>query len=199
MRMLLIGPPGAGKGTQAERVAAEYRIPTISTGDIFRANVAERTPLGRQVKEYLDRGAYVPDELTNAMVLERLAEDDVAKGFLLDGFPRTLPQVHTLDACLADLGSELDVVVQMTIEPDEVVRRLLKRAADQGRSDDTEDVIRHRLAVYQEQTHPLVAVYAERGILVSVDAQGPMEEVTQRIFDALDGAVIGRDGSEPAA
>jgi adenylate kinase len=199
MRMLLIGPPGAGKGTQAERVAQAYRIPTISTGDIFRANVAQETPLGLQVKEYLDRGAYVPDELTNAMVLDRLSQDDVASGFLLDGFPRTLPQVHTLDSCLAELGSELDVVVQMVIEPDEVVRRLLKRAADQGRSDDSEDVIRHRLTVYQEQTHPLVAVYAERGILVSVDAQGSMEDVTRRIFDALDGAVIRRDGDGSAA
>jgi len=193
MRMLLIGPPGAGKGTQAERVAKAYQIQTISTGDIFRANVAQKTKLGLQVKEYLDRGAYVPDELTNAMVLERLAEDDVASGFLLDGFPRTLPQVHTLDRCLAELDSELDVVVQMVVEPEEVVRRLLKRAADQGRSDDTEDVIRHRLAVYQEQTHPLVEVYAERGILVSVDAKGSMEDVTQRIFDALDGAVIGAE------
>lgn len=199
MRMLLIGPPGAGKGTQAERVSEAYGIPTISTGDIFRANVADETPLGLQVKEYLDRGAYVPDELTNAMVLDRLAQDDVARGFLLDGFPRTLPQVHTLDRCLADLGSELDVVVQMVIEPDEVVRRLLKRAADQGRSDDSEEVIRHRLSVYRDQTHPLVAVYAERGILVSVDAQGPMEDVTRRIFDALDGAVIRSAGDEPAA
>jgi len=191
MRMLLIGPPGAGKGTQAEQVAAAYRIPTISTGDIFRANVAQETPLGVQVKQYLDSGAYVPDELTNAMVLDRLAQDDVAEGFLLDGFPRTLPQVHTLDACLGDLGSELDVVVQMVVEPDEIVRRLLKRAADQGRSDDTEDVIRKRIAIYQEQTHPLVTVYAERGILVSVDALGERETVTRRIFDALDGAVIG--------
>ncbi|MGN6743421.1 MAG: adenylate kinase [Amnibacterium sp.] len=197
--MLIIGPPGAGKGTQAERVAEAYRIPTISTGDIFRANVAQETPLGLQVKEYLDRGAYVPDELTNAMVLDRLSQDDVAGGFLLDGFPRTLPQVHTLDACLAELDGELDVVVQMVVEPDEVVRRLLKRAADQGRSDDSEDVIRHRLTVYQEQTHPLVAVYAERGILVSVDAQGSMEDVTRRIFDALDGAVIRRDGDGSAA
>ncbi len=193
MRMLLIGPPGAGKGTQAERVAAAYGIPAISTGDIFRANVAQQTPLGVQVKQYMDRGAYVPDELTNAMVLDRLGQDDVAKGFLLDGFPRTLPQVHTLDACLEELGSALDIVVQMVIEAEEVVRRLLKRAADQGRSDDTEDVIRHRLAVYQDQTHPLVAVYAGRGLLVSVDAHGSMETVTQRIFDALDGAVIGAD------
>ena len=191
MRMLLIGPPGAGKGTQAVRVAKAYDIPAISTGDIFRSNVAQGTPLGLQAKQYMDRGAYVPDDLTNQLVLARLSEDDTASGFLLDGFPRTLPQVFTLDECLTDLGSGLDAVVQLVVEPEEVVRRLLKRAADQGRSDDTEDVIRHRLHVYQEQTHPLVAVYAERGLLVSVDAQGEPEEVTQRIFDALDGAVIG--------
>jgi adenylate kinase len=191
MRMLLIGPPGAGKGTQAVRVAAAYDIPAISTGDIFRTNVAQGTPLGLKAKEYMDRGAYVPDDLTNELVLSRLEEDDTASGFLLDGFPRTLPQVFTLDECLTDLGSGLDAVVQLVVEPEEVVRRLLKRAADQGRSDDTEDVIRHRLHVYQEQTHPLVAVYAERGLLVSVDAQGPMETVTKRIFDSLDGAIIG--------
>jgi len=190
MRMLLIGPPGAGKGTQAVRVAKAYDIPAISTGDIFRTNVSQGTPLGLKAKEYMDRGAYVPDDLTNDLVLSRLAEDDTASGFLLDGFPRTLPQVFTLDECLTELGSGLDVVVQLVIEPEEVVRRLLKRAADQGRSDDTEDVIRHRLDVYQEQTHPLVAVYAERGLLVSVDAQGSMRAVTQRIFDALDGAVL---------
>ena len=186
MRMLLIGPPGAGKGTQAVRVAEAYGIPAISTGDIFRANVAEGTPLGLQAKEYMDRGAYVPDDLTNALVLDRLAEDDTASGFLLDGFPRTLAQVYTLDDCLHSLGSELDVVVQLVIEGDEIVQRLLRRAKDQGRSDDTEDVIRKRLAVYQEQTHPLAEVYSERGVLVSVDAIGSVEDVTQRIFDSLE-------------
>jgi adenylate kinase len=198
MRMLIIGPPGAGKGTQAERVARFYDIPAISTGDIFRANVAEGTPLGLQAKDYIDRGAYVPDELTNALVLDRLSQDDVANGFLLDGFPRTLAQVSTLDECLERNDSELDVVVQLAVEPEEVVRRLIKRSADQGRSDDTEDVIRHRLAVYQEQTHPLIAVYAERGLLLSVDAQGPMETVTQRIHDALDGAVLRGSGAASA-
>jgi adenylate kinase len=185
MRMLLIGPPGAGKGTQAVRVAQAYRIPAISTGDIFRANVTHGTPLGLQAKEFMDRGAYVPDDLTNALVLDRLAEDDTASGFLLDGFPRTLAQVFTLDECLDQLGSELDAVVQLEVETDEVVRRLLARAESQGRSDDTEDVIRKRLDVYQEQTHPLVDVYAERELLVSVDAVGSMDAVTQRIFDAL--------------
>jgi adenylate kinase len=198
MRMLIIGPPGAGKGTQAVRVAEAYSVPAISTGDIFRANVAEGTPLGLKAKDYMDRGAYVPDELTNALVIDRLNQDDVTKGFLLDGFPRTLAQVYTLDDCLQHHGSELDVVVQLVVETDEVVRRLLKRAADQGRSDDTEDVIRHRLAVYQEQTHPLIAVYAERGLLLSVDAQGSMETVTQRIHDALDGAVLRGSGAASA-
>ncbi len=189
MRMLLIGPPGAGKGTQAARVADRYGIPAISTGDIFRANVARETPLGLQAKEFMDRGAYVPDDLTNALVLDRLAQDDTASGFLLDGFPRTLPQVRTLDDCLGSLGSELDAVVQLVAETDEVVRRLLRRAADQGRSDDSEEVIRTRLEVYRQQTHPLVAVYAQRGLLVAVDAVGDVDEVTERILGAIDSSV----------
>jgi adenylate kinase len=191
MRMLLIGPPGAGKGTQAVRVAEAYSVPAISTGDIFRANVAAGTPLGLKAKEYMDRGAYVPDELTNALVIDRLDQDDVSKGFLLDGFPRTLAQVYTLDDCLAQHGSDLDVVVQLVVENDEVVRRLLKRAHDQGRSDDTEDVIRHRLEVYREQTHPLAEVYAERGLLQSVDAIGEPEDVTERILTAVGDALRG--------
>ena len=190
MRLLLIGPPGAGKGTQAERVARTYGVPAISTGDIFRANVSQGTPLGLQAKDFMDRGAYVPDDLTNALVLDRLAQDDTADGFLLDGFPRTLPQVTTLDECLAQQGAGgLDAVVQLVADADEVVQRLLKRAAVQGRSDDTEDVIRTRLEVYREQTHPLVAVYAERGLLVSVDAVGDLDEVTARILQALGGGV----------
>ncbi|WP_375406053.1 adenylate kinase [uncultured Amnibacterium sp.] len=193
MRMLLIGPPGAGKGTQAVRVAESYGIPAISTGDIFRANVAQGTPLGLQAKEYMDRGAYVPDDLTNALVLDRLAHSDAGAGFLLDGFPRTLPQVHTLDSTLEETAGGLDAVIQLVIDTDAVVERLLKRAKDQGRSDDTEDVIRKRLEVYQEQTHPLVAVYAQRGVLVSVDAVGSVDEVTDRISGALSGRVQGSD------
>ena len=189
MRLLLIGPPGAGKGTQAVRVAESYGIPAISTGDIFRANVAQGTPLGLQAKEYMDRGAYVPDDLTNALVLDRLAHSDAGAGFLLDGFPRTLPQVYTLDSTLEATAGGLDAVVQLVIDTDAVVERLLKRAKDQGRSDDTEDVIRKRLDVYQEQTHPLVAVYAQRGVLVSVDAVGSVDEVTDRISGALSGRV----------
>jgi len=193
MRMLLIGPPGAGKGTQAVRVAEHYGVPAISTGDIFRANVAQETPLGLQAKDYMDRGAYVPDDLTNALVLDRLAQDDVRDGFLLDGFPRTLAQVYTLDDCLGETGGGLDAVVQLVIETEAVVERLLKRAEDQGRSDDTEDVIRRRLEVYREQTHPLVAVYADRGVLVSVDAVGAVDEVSARILGALGGGIIGAD------
>jgi adenylate kinase len=185
MRMLLIGPPGSGKGTQAARVAERFDIPAISTGDIFRANVAQGTPLGVQAKDYMDRGAYVPDDLTNALVLDRLAQEDAGSGFLLDGFPRTLAQVSTLDDCLQATDGGLDVVVQLVAETDEVVVRLLKRAADQGRSDDTEDVIRTRLEVYREQTEPLVSVYAERGVLVSVDGIGDVHEVTERILAAL--------------
>ena len=160
MRLLLIGPPGAGKGTQAVRVAEAYGIPAISTGDIFRANVSQGTPLGLQAKEYMDRGAYVPDELTNALVIDRLAQTDAGAGFLLDGFPRTLAQVYTLDDCLEATDGGLDAVVQLVIETDAIVQRLLKRAQEQDRSDDTEDVIRRRLDVYREQTHPLVDVYA---------------------------------------
>ncbi|WP_375390299.1 adenylate kinase [uncultured Amnibacterium sp.] len=194
MRMLLIGPPGSGKGTQAVRVAQHYGIPAISTGDIFRANVSEGTPLGLQAKDYMDRGAYVPDDLTNALVLDRLAQTDAGAGFLLDGFPRTLAQVFTLDDCLEATEGGLDAVVQLVAEQDEVVQRLLKRAKDQGRSDDTEDVIRKRLEVYQEQTHPLVAVYAQRGVLVSVDAIGEVDEVSDRILAALSGGILGARG-----
>jgi adenylate kinase len=190
MRLLLIGPPGAGKGTQAVRVAEAYGIPAISTGDIFRANVTQGTPLGLQAKEYMDRGAYVPDDLTNALVLDRLAQSDAGAGFLLDGFPRTLAQVYTLDETLEATAGALDAVVQLVIETDEIVGRLLKRAEVQGRSDDTEDVIRKRLDVYQEQTHPLVAVYAERGVLVSVDAVGSVDDVSERILTALGGGVL---------
>jgi adenylate kinase len=187
MRMLLIGPPGAGKGTQAVRVAESYGIPAISTGDIFRANVTQGTPLGLQAKEYMDRGAYVPDDLTNALVLDRLAQSDAGAGFLLDGFPRTLAQVYTLDECLDETDGGLDAVVQLVIPTEAIVERLLKRAEDQGRSDDTEAVIRKRLDVYVEQTHPLVAVYASRGVLVSVDAVGTVDEVSARIHEALSG------------
>ncbi|AZZ56060.1 adenylate kinase [Rathayibacter iranicus] len=191
-RLLLIGPPGAGKGTQAARLSDILEVPAISTGDIFRANVANETELGLQAKTYLDAGHYVPDELTNAIVHDRLQEADASTGFLLDGYPRTTEQVDELDRILAADHNRLDAVVQLTADPDEVVARLLKRSLEQGRSDDTEEVIRRRLALYEEQTAPLIDVYAARGIVVVVDGLGPVEEVTERIVVALEGHRVSR-------
>ena len=185
IRLLLIGAPGAGKGTQAEKLSAAYSIPAISTGDIFRHNVKNETELGKQAKAFMDRGEYVPDSLTNDLVRDRLSQADAKSGFLLDGYPRTAEQVIELDSILAAQGNKLDVVVQLTADTDEVVRRLLNRAIEQGRADDTEDVIRRRLEVYEEQTAPLTSVYAERGLLVTVDGLGEVDEVTGRILEAL--------------
>jgi len=176
-----MGPPGAGKGTQAAVLAKELGIPHISTGDIFRANVAEGTDLGREAKRYMDAGEYVPDTVTNAMVRDRLTHDDCRPGFLLDGYPRTVEQVAELDAMLRSAGSELNVVVELTVDIDEVVERLVKRAQEQGRADDTEDVIRRRLEVYAEQTAPLLSTYADRGLLVQVDGMGEVDAVTERL------------------
>jgi adenylate kinase len=184
-RLLLIGPPGAGKGTQAEILAETFDIPAISTGDIFRANVKNQTELGLKVKAIMDAGEYVPDEITNAIVANRLLEPDALKGFLLDGYPRTPDQVVELDKMLAAEGKALDVVVQIVADTNEVVARLLKRAQEQGRADDTEEVIRHRMAVYAEQTAPLIDVYEARDLVVTVDGLGQVEEVTTRILDAL--------------
>ena len=184
-RLLLIGPPGAGKGTQAVELSNAYGIPAISTGDIFRANVAGGTPLGVQAKAFMDRGEYVPDSLTNDLVRDRLAQADAADGFLLDGYPRTIDQVRELDGMLADAGTQLDAVVLLTADTDEVVTRLLKRATEQGRADDTEDVIRRRLEVYAEQTAPLIQVYGDRGVVVEVDGLGAIADVTARIREAL--------------
>ncbi len=185
MRILLMGPPGAGKGTQAVVLAERLGVPHISTGDIFRANVAGGTPLGLEAKRYMDAGEYVPDSVTNDMVRDRLGHDDAANGFLLDGYPRTLAQVDELDQMLDALGSSLDRVVELTADLDEVVARLLNRAVEQGRADDTEEIIRRRLAVYAEQTAPLTAVYSERGILAQVDGMGAVKDVTARILDEL--------------
>ncbi len=186
MKLIIMGPPGAGKGTQAKVVAERLGIPAISTGDIFRSNVSEQTELGIEAKRYMDAGDYVPDEITNGMVRDRIAEPDATGGFLLDGYPRTLAQVEELDAMLAAQGNELDAVLLLTVDEDEVVERLARRARDEGRSDDTEDVIRHRQEVYGEQTAPLIEVYDERGLLVRVDGMGTVDEVTSRVFDALD-------------
>lgn len=184
-RIILIGPPGAGKGTQAARLAEHLGVPAISTGDIFRANVAQRTELGQQAQRYMDAGEYVPDEVTNAMIADRLAQPDAGAGFLLDGYPRTEAQVAELDRMLESAGVSLDAVVELTANTDELVQRLLGRAAEQGRSDDTESVIRRRLEVYAEQTAPLVDLYEGRGLLVRVDGLGSIDEVTERLLAAL--------------
>ncbi|MEY4060557.1 MAG: hypothetical protein RIQ31_219 [Actinomycetota bacterium] len=184
-RLLLIGAPGAGKGTQAEKLAIAFGIPAISTGDIFRHNVKNETELGKQAKAFMDRGEYVPDSLTNDLVRDRLSQADAKDGFLLDGYPRTADQVVELDEILSANGTALDVVVQLTADTDEVVRRLLNRALEQGRADDTEDVIRRRLEVYEEQTAPLINVYAARDLVVTVDGLGEVSEVTGRILEAL--------------
>ena len=184
-RMVLLGPPGAGKGTQAARIAERLGIPAISTGDIFRANVAGATELGTQAKAYMDKGEYVPDSITNAMVADRIAQADCANGFLLDGYPRTTAQVGELESMLKGSGLALDVVVEITADAEAVVARLLKRAGEQGRADDTEPVIRRRLEVYAESTAPLADLYAERDLLVQVDGMGEIDVVTGRIMEAL--------------
>ncbi|MFC8504595.1 adenylate kinase [Pedococcus sp. NPDC057267] len=188
MRLIILGPPGAGKGTQAAKIAAEFGIPAISTGDIFRANIKNETPLGLQVKEVLASGGYVTDEITNAIVRDRLFEPDAEQGFLLDGYPRTAPQVDALDAILAEHDHRLEAVLELTVDEDAVVQRLLKRAEEQGRADDTEEVIRERQAIYRRETAPLTEVYSARGLLVQVDGMGSVDEVFERITAALRGA-----------
>jgi adenylate kinase len=212
VRVVLVGPPGAGKGTQAQFIASHLSIPKISTGDIFRANVSRGTPLGKLAKEYMDRGDLVPDEVTIAMVRDRLSEDDAQAGFLLDGFPRNVPQAEVLKKMLADWGQALDAVLELKVDDEEVIRRLSGRRTCRScgkvwhlvfdppstegacdacggelfqRDDDREETIRRRLEVYQEQTAPLISFYTDEQILVSVDATGPVEEVTQRAMAAL--------------
>jgi adenylate kinase len=184
MRLVIMGPPGAGKGTQAKAIAEKLQIPAISTGDIFRENVREETELGLEAKRYMDAGDYVPDAVTNAMVRDRIV--GTPDGFLLDGYPRTVSQVAELDAMVEEAGSRIDAVLVLTVDIDEVVERLRRRAVAEGRSDDTEEVIRHRQEVYAEQTAPLIEVYDERRLLVRVDGMGAVAEVTSRIFEALD-------------
>ena len=216
MRLVLVGPPGAGKGTQAQFLASHFVIPKISTGDIFRANVSGGTELGKLAKSFMDAGDLVPDEVTIAMVRDRLGEPDTAEGFLLDGFPRNVAQAYELDSVLGDLGASLNVVLELEVDNDEVVRRLSGRrmcrkcghiwhieydpTKDQGRcdlcggelfqrDDDQADTVRHRLDVYAEQTAPLIQFYDGRGQLVVVDALGPVEDVTERAIAALTKAV----------
>lgn len=184
-RMLIIGPPGSGKGTQAERISDRLGITAISTGDIFRANVKGETPLGVEAKKYLDAGDFVPDSVTNKMVRDRLTESDVESGFLLDGYPRTAAQVDYLDELLAKGDEKLDVVLQLTADDAELVHRLLGRAKETGRSDDNEVVIRHRLDLYHEQTEAIVSKYAQRQILSRVDGIGDIDEVTARVMQAI--------------
>jgi adenylate kinase len=212
MRLVLVGPPGAGKGTQAEFIAAQLAVPKISTGDIFRANVTQGTPLGVEAKRYMDAGKLVPDEVTINMVRGRLAEPDAAEGFLLDGFPRTTPQAAALDKLLADLGTALDLVMELVVDDDEVIRRLSGRRTCRGcgkiwhiefdapthegvcdrcgaelfqRDDDKAETIAERLREYADKTSPLVDYYGAQGKLVGIDATGPVEDVTVRAIDAL--------------
>ena len=190
-RFLLIGPPGAGKGTQAALLAEAYGIPAISTGDIFRDNVKNKTELGLQVKSIMDRGEYVPDSLTNELIRNRLSHADAEPGFLLDGYPRTNNQVNELDDILSSQHRILDAVVLLVADPDELVRRLLKRAEEQGRTDDTEEIIRHRQDVYRAETQPLIEIYSARGLVVEIDGLGGIKEITQRILDGLSARGLG--------
>lgn len=185
MRLILMGPPGAGKGTQAIRIAERLGVPAISTGDIFRANVATGTPLGIAARTYMDAGEYVPDEITDSMVRDRLADADCRGGFLLDGYPRTLQQVKELDATLGNLGVDLDGVLILAVDTRSLVQRLRQRATVEGRTDDTEAVIRRRQEVYEEQTAPLASEYDARGLLVEVDGTGSIDRVTDRIHAVL--------------
>lgn len=191
VRLLIVGPPGAGKGTQAARIAERFGIPTISTGDIFRANIKNETELGKRVKAIVDAGDYVPDSLTNELVTDRLSEADATTGFLLDGYPRTPDQVRYLDELLASHGHKLDAVLRLVADQDEIVRRLRKRAIEQGRADDSEEAIRHRQEVYQRETAPVLEMFREQGLLLEVDGLGAVDDVTDRIWAAFADAGIG--------
>ena len=185
MRLVILGPPGAGKGTQASRIAGRLGVPAISTGDIFRTNIRNGTDLGRQVKDILASGGYVTDDITNRVVDERLGQPDCADGFLLDGYPRTMAQVAALDDILANRNARLDKALELTVDQEAVVQRLLKRAELEERADDTEEVIRERLDIYYRQTAPLASTYAARDLLVQVDGMGEVDEVTDRVVAAL--------------
>jgi len=185
-----MGPPGSGKGTQAKVIGTHFGIPAISTGDIFRANVTAHTSLGLKAQRYMEAGEYVPDEITNAMVRDRLNLEDCESGFLLDGYPRTVDQVHELDGALSERGQRLDCVLVLTVHRDELVQRLLQRARLEGRTDDTEDVIRRRQEVYDEQTAPLIESYSDRGLAIHVEGMGEIDKVTHLLFDALQKVLV---------
>ncbi|WP_291057763.1 adenylate kinase [Herbiconiux sp.] len=193
-RFVLMGPPGVGKGTQAARLSRRLGIPAISTGDLFREHVRTSTPLGLEVSALIAAGSYVPDSVTNAMVAERIGAPDAAAGFILDGYPRTLPQVAELDRLLAITGdaTPLDAVLLLEADTTEVVSRLLLRAAEQGRADDTPDVVRRRIEVYESETAPLARAYADRALLTTVDGLGTPDEVEHRIAAALDAVHLTR-------
>ncbi|WP_091226710.1 adenylate kinase [Microbacterium sp. 3J1] len=184
-RLLIVGPQGSGKGTQGVRIAESYGIPVVSTGDIFRANIKEGTPLGQQVTAILDKGDLVPDELTSEIVRDRLGQDDAASGFLLDGYPRNAAQVTHLDDFLAERGESLDAIILLDVPREESIERLKLRAAEQGRSDDTEEAIAHRLDIYERETAPILEVYGPRGIVDRIDGVGSLDEITERVFAAL--------------
>jgi adenylate kinase len=187
LRLVVLGPPGAGKGTQAVKLAEQFACADVATGDIFRANVAEGTELGRTAQEFMDRGDLVPDDVVIAMVMERLAEQDCQSGFVLDGFPRTVNQAEALDRRLGGLGTPLDAALSFDVTEEELLRRLAGRAAAQHRADDAEQTIRYRLEVFALKTRPLIEYYAHRGLLITVDAIGPIEVVTKRILTSLEG------------
>ncbi|ANG84982.1 adenylate kinase [Microbacterium aurantiacum] len=193
-RLLIVGPQGSGKGTQGVRIAEAFGIPAISTGDMFRAAVSGGSELGERVKAIIEAGDLVPDELTSAVVRERLSEGDAAGGFLLDGYPRNLGQVGDLDAFLTDRGEQLDAVIELDVPREESIARLSQRAAEQGRSDDTEEIIANRLAIYERETAPILDVYRERGAVVAIDGVGSLDEITERIVAALEARGLARVG-----
>ncbi len=190
MRLIILGPPGAGKGTQAERLCAKHGIPHVSTGDIFRANIKDQTQLGKQVKGILDAGGYVTDEITNEIVADRLAREDARNGFLLDGYPRTMVQVDALDALLAQDGHQVDGVLRLLVDDEELISRLLERAKTSGRQDDSEAVIRERQDIYNKETRPLAATYKQRGLLHELDGMGQVDDVTDRVESTLDSLAV---------
>lgn len=184
-RLLLLGPPGAGKGTQAQRLSERLRIPQVSTGDMLRAAVAAKSSVGREAKAYMETGQLVPDSVVIGVAQERLSEPDARQGFILDGFPRTVAQAEALDQLLSGLGNALERCVAMAVDVEELVKRLSKRAAIEGRTDDNEEAIRTRMAEYDAKTAPLIDHYRTRGVLVSVDGVGSVDEVAHRIDEAI--------------